>query len=532
MKTKQSSLTYLYLFGLLLYILLAIFRPFISDEFHEAHLVNGLFDQIPYWEKVYYKNVLGYYIKFPFLRLGLDWWNSLIASRIFLSITFVSSLFLTLKLNLDWARGESICMGFLVTLFFTQNLAHASSYRVDMLTMIFGLFALNCILNKKLIWAGVLASISFLISQKGGIYCLAGAFAILWSSENRIKDLSKYSVAGIMVALIYIIFWSVGSDFKSVLKIMFVNDTNMITNAGYSIRHYWIRSFATNPYIYIFILLGFLTPRMSKEKSKKRIQILVFSFIVFLICLSLGQPWPYYFVLLTPVILFNIIIFLDFFFKKNEKMAILCCSISIFHCSVAFFLTQNISNDYQKYNLKLMEKILNKNDKYIAGLNLHPSYVQPLPELEALHKIQRDNLATFSSREKEKLVDSIKINPAKVLISNYRTLSLSDYLLKALYNQYVHWHANVFVYGHLLAPSDTTKYNGIKGRYFIDSDTGYSIKINDTLYQVGNYVELDKGSFKVETDHNFILRLELPLKRTSENMSYRKARSLNLTYEL
>ena len=139
--------------------------PLVMDEFDGAYEAHELLTRVPYRDFAPYKTVLGYYLQIPPVAVAADPWTGLMLSKVWLAAINTACIFgVTLSLAALFspaAAGASavllICM--------TSFLGRSSEIRVDMLTAWAGLFSMLLLLRRRWLAAGVLAGVSFLISQ-------------------------------------------------------------------------------------------------------------------------------------------------------------------------------------------------------------------------------------------------------------------------------------------------------------------------------------------------------------------------------
>lgn len=516
---------------LIVMVLAAIHRPFISDELHEAWTVLGLLKKTPYAEELYYKNVLGYYLKLPFLLILKSWWASLVLSRIVLALVLVGTMAAVVHGLRNRYTAPAICAGLLLFTAYTENITHGTSYRVDMLAAAAGVFSFLLLTRRRLALAGVLAGVSFLISQKGVYYCVSGFLALL-ALTRAPKDLARYVLAGVATGAAYVAFWWCFAPLGVVLHTIFVKDTLMATAAGYEIQHYWLRTIWANPIFWLASLFSlaylFQRPRDDFEKS------LLWYVGALLLQASLsGQPWPYTFIFLTPLLFITVC---DFFqrlidWERPRSLQALILGLGLI-ISYRHLVTENtLTNDYQRYNVELMESILKDGDTYLAGFNLLPNKEQAHPDFLWLNAINRRALAERSEVDKNRLLAELRARPPKLILYNYRFDEFDPYLRKEIFKDFEHLWANLYVYS--IKATEKTRTVDVKfaGDYVLAAPAGAVVFLEGKPVPIGSQVRLKQRSFAVRSSTPFTLKLIPEQLQEKLIADYYRPRDLKLTYE-
>src|SRR5579862_3794024 len=262
---SRAILVGLTLFFLALETLYALRRPLNPDEFNGAWSVVQVGDHVPYVDFAPYKPVLGYYVQWALLQLGHDPWGGYVAIRLGMTFMTVATLFLGALWLRRIFRPAGVCLAYALLVVMTSLVEWAIEVRLDMLTALFGFVSLLFLLNRRVAVAGVLAGLSFLISQKGATYGLAGGFALVgclaihrdWS---RAWDVLRF-VGGVVAPIgIYITIWSLIASWPAVLGPTFGEPTQLHALAKpmpAQFNHYtyfWFETLFRNPLFYIYAL--------------------------------------------------------------------------------------------------------------------------------------------------------------------------------------------------------------------------------------------------------------------------------------
>jgi|GEM_PF-4791758 len=547
---RSLPLTFSFLAFVTLTSIFAFYAPLISDEIHEAATVYDLLKIFPYKDEIYYKNVLGYFLKYPIIRLPFDWLTVLRISRVILGLCYSGMIFFVIRDHFKKGKNPlAISCAAIITLFMTQNLLHAASYRVDLLTTIFGFFSFYCLKKGKFNMAGLLAAISFLISQKGIWFCASGFLCLLIVTKDS-KALISYLRSGILSGLAYILFFGAFSSIETVLYGIFLKDAEMATSAGYSIRHFWSQTFFENTVYWLVSFFGFSTLFVSPLTKEEKLLALYTALLTLFLFIN-PQSWPYNFIYLSP---FYLYLQADFFStlleRKKLTIAIVIVCIGSILSIFQLFKAHTFSNKAQVFNIRLLDEILGPKDTYLAGFNLFPKsqHKQAHEEFNWLHAIQRAHLRNLPVVDLTRLINELRENPPKAILKNYRFQDLPPMLNQFFTENYNHYWGNIATYTVPLSKdSDKGKGNAnpnnkdnetlifqthFKGNYIflgLNPDSAIQLEGSDKLYKVGDSLNLEVGIHKIKKSPYkgklvfFPGRKKLPT-------SYRKEQSLNFTY--
>ncbi len=517
----------------ILILIIAIKRPFISDEFHEAVLVSKLRYSIPYLDVQFYKNVLGYYLKLPLLLLPFSWFDKLIVTRIVLGLFFLANLYYIVRALKNIVNIRLYSLSLVVSLFITQSLLHTSAYRVDLLNFLFGYWSLIFLLKNRLLLAGIISGVGFCISQKGAIYCVAGAVTILtmWpKNKEGVKDLARFGFGGAVVVLFYVLFWGIISDPIQVINTIFFRDAIMATEAGLSVRWYWFMSLVENFPVYLLSLIGvgIWVIRGSGNVSKIA---LIYSLVVLVFALCLGQPWPHWFILWGPFLSFFIYLFFITLQETSPHMPPLISIFSIFFSFCFLLFNYSFENDFQRFNLELMERFLRPGGAYLAGVDLHEDFLQKPDELSEMYAINRLKLFKESEDEKSKLLFKLDQNPPKIIVYNYRIPEFLPRIKHYIDNNYYHFFGNILSRQISISRESKSIDIPFSGNYLVSSRSeNFEILVNGTLYKKGQTLSLNEGRIKLSSNGGGDLKL-LPFTLNKPfPQKFLDMRSLHLTF--
>ena len=114
----------------------------------------------------------------------------------------------------------------------TSLVEWAIEIRLDMLTALFGFVSLLLLLNRRIAMAGAVAGLSFLISQKGTMYALAGGIALLGCLATQhdrrwMRDVLVYGACLVLPIGLYVLWWSLIASLPQVCKTTFAEPTQL-----------------------------------------------------------------------------------------------------------------------------------------------------------------------------------------------------------------------------------------------------------------------------------------------------------------
>ena len=251
----------------LLYLLIEVVYlsrlPLVMDEFDGAYEAYTLIERTPYRDYRPYKTVLGYYLQLPPLLLTSDPWTGLMLSKAWLALINTAAIFTaTLTLAAIFSPAAALT-GQVLLIFVTTFLERSSESRVDMLTAWAGLASFLLMLKRRWLAAGIVAGLSFLVSQKGVYYILAanagaGAFWLFESRDRRtFRDLVLLNVAAVSVIAVYIGLWGTVSTPAAVFRATFLSHADIAFRQLYEqLEQHWTRTLWRNPLFYWGALAG------------------------------------------------------------------------------------------------------------------------------------------------------------------------------------------------------------------------------------------------------------------------------------
>ncbi|QQR91664.1 MAG: hypothetical protein IPJ88_08100 [Myxococcales bacterium] len=483
--------------------------PLIVDEYGGFAQVEKLRSELPYRDHRPYKTVLGYYVQLLPTLFVQPMWSKLLSIKFF-TAGLVSLLFLVTGQLLRKIYSSGALLLAMALLFSMSTfLERSAELRVDMLTSLCGLLSLVFLLRGQSQWSGLLAGLSFLVSQKGVYFIFAGGLAlsslVLLSHprRNALKQLLGYALLLCGTIATYFLFWTIVASFDAVTNTVFGSGVKKIaTQVLYNLddlRMYWFQSLLRNPLFYLLALfsLGHLFwERNNESHVHKNLKLVIYGSTMLAFCLWHRQPWPYFIVILLPTFFVLIVDLFDAEIKRAKHtsylgLAILLCFGIIFPLQRSKAVLAQDSG-YQKQNIELATAILRPEDSYMALAPLFPHHQHRPRSLRWMDYPRSVQTANLPPEEKKELVRELKNDPPKLLVQNYRFRGLPPGIRRYVQKHYVHLHASVFVF-QLSIPKQTSNFElPFDGRYTILGSPG-AIELDGKVQHGKSTLFLKKG---------------------------------------
>lgn len=398
--------------------------PLVMDEFDGAYEAFRLRHVLPYRDFTPYKTVLGYYLQTLGTFTASSVWARVIAMKAETAILNAAMLFSAAIALARTVSRSAVGASLALVAVCSTFLERSSDLRVDMLTGWVGLWSLLALLRRRPGWAGFLAGLSFLVSQKGAFYILAGAIAlgIEWLVEKRNREGFKvvviYTATCTAIITAYIVGWGAATTFRAVLSATFVGGVNAAAVNIYDIRALFWKQVLSRDFAYFVVALAALWRAARRD-------VLVFTYVSMVLVQALiySQPWPYFFVLLFPSLFVLIAIFLDQA-RWRPHAAALVIAFALVYPFRRIPVVLHRHNDYQRYNVDLAAGLLGAGDKYLAGIEMVHDHEQRPPALRHLGASVVEDLKRQPTAVLEKITSDLDRNPPKLLIGNYRVYAL------------------------------------------------------------------------------------------------------------
>lgn len=416
--------------------------PLSMDEFQGAHDVHRLRDRLPYAEFSPYKTVLGYYLQLPWLLLGDDAWSSLIwAKRGMACCVALSLFFVARSFGRVLERGATL-LSLLALLATSTFLERSAELRVDMLTALAGLFSFAWLLERRFVVAGLAAGTSFLVSQKGAYYCAAGAIAIAshaWVVDRRVarlRDVARFGLAAVLVVAAYLLAWSFVAPAGDVASRTIARAARAALADPYAtLWKFWRQTLERNPYFYAASGLGIGVALDSALRTRRERDWYVWTYAgtVLVACLWHKQPWPYFFVLLIPFLWGPLAVLFERLERRTLLFWLLFLGLGLGYPLQRAPTVLAFSSAHQRHAVNVAEHLLGPNERYLAGVHvLHTREQTPA----MLAWLDKSTLERVKAGRVERALDSLRADPPKLLLWNYRLDSLPPQLRRYLLHNY------------------------------------------------------------------------------------------------
>lgn len=421
--------------------------PLVMDEFQGAYSANLLAGALPYRDVTPYKTVLGYYLQLLPMQLSEDTWSRLIVTKLFIATLTAGGVFVVARLLAQQFRRSAVCLATLLLFCVSTFLERSAELRVDMMTSLAGLLSLALLLNRRFVAAGVLAGTSFLISQKGVYFLVAGGLACgaHWLFFERTRTLFRrgahFALAAIAPIALYIAVWASVSSLSTVVQGVFFAHTDIAFDALYNIRGYWFQTWGRNPYFYgvAVLALGILYTRQTTGQGGYRDSILL-TYGAAMLALGLWhkQPWPYFFVLVIPTCYVLVVSFMDAQLEREGRLSPTFLGV-FFVLGVAAPLgrvgvVMARDSGFQQSTVALAEAILEPGDTYLAGTEMLHGHEQAAAE--QLGWLDRRHLKRVQFLDHARLISTLRSSRLKVVIMNRRLAELPPPIRRYLKENY------------------------------------------------------------------------------------------------
>jgi len=493
--------------------------PLVMDEFAGAEAVHRLTAGIPYRDFVPYKTVLGYYLQLPALLLGSDSWSMTICVKYEMVLINTACLLGASALLARHFRRAAVALGLLLLVCMSTFLERSSDLRVDMLTAWFGLFSMLALLRRRACVAGLLAGASFLVSQKGAYYMLAGGLAlgVYWlcaeRSRRRLIDAAAFTACALAPVLLYLAaFELLGRAAGSVSsQVVTAHSAVVFDNLYPTVRKYWFQTVERNPFFYGAMLLALGRAFGARHGGFREWLLWVYGGTIIAGCVWHRQPWPYFFVILVPTAWVLIASLFDGELRRAGRfsvplllvMALIGVGWPLRRVPVVLERDQGA----QRNAVRLVEAITEGDEKYLAGVDMVLGRRQP----GGLAWLDRARLGRVKKAGGKAVINRLEEDPPKALIMNYRLHALPRPVKSYFAANYRRLHGNVHVYCPTLPASKSEWYVPFDGDYRVRQSgkkAPASVFVDGEEVRRGRVLELWKGGVPYESERDFRLCLE------------------------
>ncbi len=519
------ALQLIYVFGM----------PLAMDEFDGAYDVKLLESQVPYADFRPYKTVLGYYIQLPALIMARSLWGGLMAVKCQMALINAIMMLIAAWVLSQRNRRIAVIVSLSLLCCMSTYLERSSDLRVDMLTAWAGLGSLLFLLHRKAGWAGLLAGISFLISQKGIYYLVAANAAILVlgliaiQKRQALYQWIRFNAAAGASLALYIAAWSALSSFDTVIKKTFFAHGQIAFGYLYDIRmQFWLQTLIRNPFFYAMaaISLAYMAWLMAtRVHDKRQVEYYDLALLVYGATILAGgiwhhQPWPYFFVILIPTIFVLHVRGFDRFIRyshpiyRHYVLWALIAGFGILYPLTRLAVTLRRDSGFQKHMVELGSRLMNEGDTYLAGMDVIYDRKQNPSALRRLDNARLEYLKRIFSKEQALILSDIEKQPPKFYLDNYRTRKVPVFLKAYLDDNYLPFWGCIQLYAPAVDSGSRELHIAFTGTYrtmgphsatqsSVDRDS--VVIIDDRAYRFEEKVELSRGQHRVNANTAFRL---------------------------
>lgn len=483
--------------------------PLVMDEFDGAYEAYRLRHSIPYIHYAPYKTVVGYYVETLPTFFATTVWGRIQAIRIELVLINAAMLAFAAWYLRRLARPLAIAAALALLIVCSTFLERSAELRVDMLTGWAGLVSLLLLLDRRYTPAGALAGMSFLLSQKGAFYLIAGGIALgaLLLLERKVRPAALFAATATVVIAAYVALWSLVAPMRTVLSATFLGAVNAAAVPNYEIRaRYWSQVLRRDPMVFILAAIAIWLLLRSRDHMRKVAAI--YAIVVLAQAIAYPQPWPYFFVLLFPTLFVLHALLFDQWTPK-PAIAGLIVLAGIVYPAHRFVVALSRSSAYQRYNVALASAVLRAGDTYLAGTDIIHDREQTIPMLSRLDATMLQAVRQMPPASQQFLIAGLERHPPKVVIGNYRIYNLPLPFREFLVANYARLSGSIWTYAPI-APADGRLTIAFAERYRVESRSAQSVVIDGRKLPNGGDVMLQAGVHRIEATGPVRLRL-LPL---------------------
>ncbi|MFK8138649.1 MAG: hypothetical protein AB8E15_09840 [Bdellovibrionales bacterium] len=539
MSTKKINLLFN---GLCLFVIavlgqLAMNIPLVVDEFQVVSHTFDAMSRTPYLDFPPYKNVLGYYLIGPILSF-LGWgWNSLLATKLLVTIFSVFGVFfLAFRLNKSRSLGFLLAI---VVLFAPTFMAHSSHIRMDLFMGIVGSLNLLFLKENKFKISGVLLGLAFLISQKAIIFVLCSFVYVVarlfFKQKDSFKEFIQFAVASFLMVFFYSIFWILFSGFDNFISAFVHGPVRAATIDVYGDVRWrfwgWMISESWAIFILAFLSSVIYAYDLFSKRSIRSSAPAILAFVVFLaLLMQYRTPWSYTSLIFMPCMLF--------LFSAAFQVDIVQRSKKIFYSfivilvSINFLLTGvdyfRVSNIDQKKSYELGLKLLDSNNAdYYSSFYLYGD--RSKESVNILRWLDAKRLRTigqFSSEQLKEIVEEWRDSNIKFISDRGRVLRLPKVITSFLQENYSRLHGNILIYSPTIK-AGSSSFLKFSGKYQVYSADKKDIKFNNKKLKHGEIAHLDSGEINLKSSGLVRLKL-IPELSEEEVLAYDSMSSYNL----
>lgn len=406
--------------------------PLVMDEFDGANEAFQLLDLTPYKDFRPYKTVLGYYLQLPPLLFTTDAWTGLMLSKAWLAgINTAAILAATLVLARLYSPAAAL-VGQLLLVCMATFLERSSEIRVDMLTAWVGLASLLLLLRRQWIAAGVVAGLSFLVSQKAAYYLVSinAAAAAYWLLEQRdrrgFRGLVALNLSMLAVVATYIVLWGLVSTPWTVFSATFLSHGDIAFANMYDLERHWTTTLTKNPLFYWGAIVGVFAIAVARWRGlvgATHLMTAVYGTVLFALCRWHKQPWPYFFVILIPTLMVVHVAFADIVLRFRRWWPAMAGLVLVLGVAWPFSYMPGVlarDSSYQRRVIQLAASMLGDGDTYLAGNDLVYNGHQAHPHLRRLSAADVRAINQWPAARIDGLIAELEAARPRLVIRDYR----------------------------------------------------------------------------------------------------------------
>jgi hypothetical protein len=495
--------------------------PLVMDEFDGANEAYQLLHSTPYRDFRPYKTVLGYYVEVPPLLVTNDVWTGVMVSKLWLALINTAVIFAATLALASIFSPPAALLGTLLLISVTTFLERSSELRVDMLTACVGLVSLLLLLKRRWPAAGVAAGLSFLISQKGVYYCVAGSLTgdIFWLFESRdrktFRDLVVMNAATLAVIAAYILLWGIVSTPSTVINATFFSSADIAFGELYNLEEHWVRTLVRNPLFYGGALAGIVWLVASRWRGRAggtHLMAAVYGAAMFALCRWHKQPWPYFFVILIPTLMVVHAAAIDLIWRLPKWRTALVVVIALFGVAWPLMYMPGIlerNHDYQRQVVRIAHAMLGDGDTYLAGNDLIYDHAQAHTQLRRLNNPRLEALKQWPPDRIDLLIADLERAHPKLMIDDIRMRMVPPRLRAYLLTRFDRSWPSISGYAPLVSSHEHEFQIWFDGDYRIEPEGGEAI-VDGAARAAGTVISLKSGVHRNDSAVPVRLRLQPP----------------------
>ncbi|MEE9386779.1 MAG: hypothetical protein V3V08_25460 [Nannocystaceae bacterium] len=499
--------------------------PLNMDEFLGGYHAYEVVRKTPYAEFQPYKTLLGYYPQALLLSIAPDTWSGLMWTKVYLVLVNGAMMVVgAFTVAREFRKSAVLCA---LVLFGCMStfLERSLELRVDMMTAWMGFLSLLLLVRGRPGWAGVLVALSFLTSQKGIYFVVAGfagLAALRFSSLRRASDTRAalhYGAAALAVLLLYLGLWSAVAGPRAVFSATFLSHQDVVLDHVNGPMHakWWGQSIWRNAFYYAFLVLGLW--RLERLRSLGKLErahllTLAYGVVTMALCLAHSKPWPYFLVFLFPTAFVVHTAYLDAESRgqpaRRGWMAgmswpMLAAFVGLGVYTPLMRVPQVLKRDLspQRDTLQVAEHLLSGDETYFAGIN----FMYRAEQVDRYLGILGTRTVKEIGRDRQaqaRYVETMRGANMKFVIRSYRIKRLPKLMKKFIDENYAHLWANVDIYAPTMVRGGAFELK-FGGHYTVMSGKG--LKVDGQALKRGQKVHLAAGAHESQAEGKFRLKL-------------------------